>query len=68
MDTLLSESDFVVVLVPLSPETRQLISTPQLKKMKPTAFLVNAARGPTVDARALYAACETASSRVRRLM
>ena len=56
MDTLLSESDFVVVLVPLSPETRQLISTPQLKKMKPTAFLVNAARGPTVDARALYVA------------
>ena len=56
MDTLLSKSDFVVVLVPLSPQTRQLISTPQLKKMKPTAFLVNAARGPIVDARALYAA------------
>ena len=56
MDTLLSKSDFVVVLVPLGPQTRQLISTPQLKKMKPTAFLVNAARGPIVDARALYAA------------
>ena len=56
MDTLLSESDFVVVLVPLGPETYRLISTPQLKKMKPTAFLVNAARGPIVDARALYEA------------
>ena len=56
MDTLLSESDFVVVLVPLGPQTRQLISTPQLKKMKPTAFLVNAARGPIVDPPALYAA------------
>ena len=56
MDTLLSESDFVVVLVPLGPQTRQLISTPQLEKMKPTAFLVNAARGPIVDAPALYEA------------
>lgn len=56
MDTLLGESDFVVVLVPLSPETHHLISTPQLKKMKPTAFLVNAARGPIVDAQALYQA------------
>ena len=56
MDTLLSESDFVVVLVPLGPQTRQLISAPQLKNMKPTAFLVNAARGPIVDAPALYEA------------
>lgn len=56
MDTLLSESDFVVVLVPLGPETHRLISTSQFKKMKPTAFLVNAARGPIVDAQALYAA------------
>ena len=56
MDTLLSESDFVVVLVPLGPQTHRLISAPQLKKMKPTAFLVNAARGPIVDAPALYEA------------
>ncbi len=56
MDTLLSESDFVVVLVPLGSQTRHLISTPQLKKMKPTAFLVNAARGPIVDTHALYEA------------
>ena len=56
MDTLLGESDFVVVLVSLSPETRQLISAPQLRKMKPTAFLINAARGPIVDSLALYEA------------
>ncbi len=56
IDTLLGESDFVVVLVPLGPETHRLISMPQLKKMKPTAFLVNAARGSIVDARALYTA------------
>ncbi len=56
MNTLLRESDFVVVLVPLSPATRQLISTSQLTEMKPTAFLINAARGPVVDTPALYAA------------
>ena len=56
MGTLLSESDFVLVLVPLGPETRQFISTPQLEKMKSTAFLINAARGPIVDSKALYEA------------
>ncbi len=54
--TLLRESDFLIVLVPLTPETRHLLSTPQFKLMKPTAFLINAARGPIVDQRALYAA------------
>ena len=56
LPTLLRESDFVVVLVPLSPETRHLISTPQFQLMKRTAFLINAARGPIVDQRALYEA------------
>jgi len=54
--TLLRESDFLIVLVPLTPETRHLLSTPQFKLMKPSAFLINAARGPIVDQRALYAA------------
>jgi len=54
--TLLCESDFVTVLVPLTPDTRHLLSTPQFKLMKPTAFLINAARGPIVDQRALYEA------------
>ncbi|MFS8640242.1 MAG: NAD(P)-binding domain-containing protein, partial [Symbiobacteriaceae bacterium] len=56
LDDLLRESDFVVVLVPLTPETRGLIGARELALMKPTAVLVNAARGPVVDERALYEA------------
>lgn len=56
LTTLLRESDFVTVLVPLTPETRHLLSTPQFKLMKRTAFLINAARGPIVDQQALYEA------------
>jgi glyoxylate reductase len=56
LSTLLRESDFLIALVPLTPDTRHLLSTPQFKLMKPTAFLINAARGPIVDQRALYAA------------
>jgi glyoxylate reductase len=56
LTTLLRESDFVTVLVPLMPETRHMLSTPQFKLMKRTAFLINAARGPIVDQRALYEA------------
>lgn len=56
LPTLLRESDFVVVLVPLSSETRHFLSMPQLRLMKRTAFLINAARGPIVDQRALYEA------------
>jgi glyoxylate reductase len=56
LPTLLRESDFVVVLVPLSSETRHLLSTPQFNLMKRTAFLINAARGPIVDQHALYEA------------
>ncbi|MEW8977153.1 MAG: D-glycerate dehydrogenase [Symbiobacterium sp.] len=56
LDDLLRESDFVVLLVPLTPETRGLIGARELSLMKPTAVLVNAARGPVVDERALYEA------------
>jgi glyoxylate reductase len=59
---LLRESDFVVLAVPLSPETRHLIGAPELALMKPTAFLVNVARGPVVDEAALVEAL-----RARRL-
>ncbi|MGE0684269.1 MAG: 2-hydroxyacid dehydrogenase [Candidatus Binatia bacterium] len=54
--TLLGESDFVVVLTPLTAETRGLLSTPQFQQMKHTAYLINAARGPVVDQQALYLA------------
>jgi len=56
LPTLLRESDFLTVLVPLTPDTRHLLSAAQFKLMKPTAFLINAARGAIVDQPALYAA------------
>jgi lactate dehydrogenase-like 2-hydroxyacid dehydrogenase len=56
LDTLLRESDFVSVHVPLTPQTRHLIGRRQLALMKPTAFLINTARGPIVDEKALVEA------------
>ena len=53
MDTLLAESDYVSLHVPLTPETRQLINADALRKMKSTAVLVNISRGPVVDTDAL---------------
>jgi glyoxylate reductase len=53
---LLRESDFVVLSIPLTPETRHLIGAAELALMKPTAFLVNVARGPVVDEAALVEA------------
>jgi len=52
--TLLSQSDFVSIHVPLSKETRHLIGAKELSYMKPTAILVNTARGAVVDQKALY--------------
>ena len=56
LPTLLAESDFVSLHVPLTPETRHYIGEAELRQMKPTAILVNAARGPVVDSPALYTA------------
>src|SRR5262249_38283350 len=52
----LRQADWVVVTVPLSAETRGLIGRRELGAMKPTAWLVNIARGPVVDDRALLEA------------
>jgi glyoxylate reductase len=49
LTTLLHEADFVSLHVPLTAQTRHLISTHQLAQMKPTAVLVNTSRGPVVD-------------------
>jgi glyoxylate reductase len=51
--TLLAQSDFVSVHVPLNDETRYLIDSEALGKMKSTAYLINTSRGPVVDERAL---------------
>ncbi len=56
LDRLLEESDYVSLHVPLTPETYHLIGEEQLRKMKPTAFLINTARGKVVDQKALYRA------------
>ncbi|HUE97681.1 MAG TPA: D-glycerate dehydrogenase [Anaerolineales bacterium] len=55
-ETLLKESDFISLHVPLTPGTRHLIDSEALSKMKPDAVLVNTARGPVVDPNALYEA------------
>ena len=53
---LFAQSDFVSLHVNLTPETRHLVNRERLRLMKPTAVLVNTARGPVVDQRALYEA------------
>ena len=56
LETLLREADFVSLHVPLTPQTRHLIGAPELALMKPSAYLINTARGPLVDEAALVAA------------
>ncbi len=56
LDVLLGASDFVILCCLLSDETRHLIGKLQLARMKPTAYLVNVARGPVVDEPALIEA------------
>lgn len=56
LEQLLKESDFISIHVPLTPETKHLIDEKTLGLMKKTAILVNTARGPVVDEKALYEA------------
>jgi phosphoglycerate dehydrogenase-like enzyme len=57
----LGEADFVVVAVPLEAATQGLIGHAELAAMKPTAYLINVARGPIVDESALFDALSTGS-------
>ncbi len=56
LDDLLRESDFVSIHCPLTKETQHLVGERELGLMKPTAILINAARGPIVDEKALVSA------------
>ncbi|MBP2632678.1 MAG: Glyoxylate reductase [Firmicutes bacterium] len=56
---LLEQSDYVIVLTPLSKETRGLFGREQFKKMKSTAYFINVSRGPVVDTDALLDALRT---------
>jgi D-3-phosphoglycerate dehydrogenase / 2-oxoglutarate reductase len=55
-DELVTQSDCLVIQAPLTPETYHLFDEAQLRRMKPTAILINTARGPIVDDRALHRA------------
>jgi gluconate 2-dehydrogenase len=66
-DELLAQSDFVVLQVPYSPETHHLIGAAELKRMKPTAILVNSTRGGVVDDAALIEALKAGTIRAAGL-
>lgn len=58
MDRLLAESDYVSLLIPATPETKKSFGAKEFQQMKPTAYLINTARGAIVDHDALAAAIE----------
>lgn len=59
LEELLAASDFITIHMPKTPETTGMIGTEQLALMKPTAFIVNVARGGLIDEAALYAAVKS---------
>jgi glyoxylate reductase len=58
LETLLQDSDFISLHIPLTPETHHLINEDTLIRMKPTSLLINTSRGPIVDSNALIRALE----------
>ena len=59
LDDLLQQSDFISIHMPKTAETTGMISTEQFRLMKPTAYIVNVARGGLIDEEALYVALTT---------
>jgi glyoxylate reductase len=59
LDTLLRDSDFISLHVPLTAETNHMVNADFLAKMKPTSILINTTRGPVLDQGALYQALKT---------
>ncbi|NDV46175.1 dihydrofolate reductase [Paludibacter sp. 221] len=58
LDSLIQTADFISLHVPLTDETKHLINSERLRKMKPTAILINTARGPVIDEKALAVALQ----------
>jgi phosphoglycerate dehydrogenase-like enzyme len=54
LDYVLSESDFNIIIVPLTPATRSMIGEHEISLMKPTSYLINVARAAIIDEKALY--------------
>ncbi|AZS37090.1 D-3-phosphoglycerate dehydrogenase [Microbacterium lemovicicum] len=59
LDALIEQSDFVTIHMPKTPETTGMIGAAQFRRMKPTAYVVNVARGGLIDESALYDALTT---------
>jgi glyoxylate/hydroxypyruvate/2-ketogluconate reductase len=66
-DELLAQADFVILQVPYSPQTHHLIGEAELRKMKPSAILVNSTRGGVVDDAALIRALQSGTIRAAGL-
>jgi phosphoglycerate dehydrogenase-like enzyme len=58
LETVFRQSDFITIHTPLTAETRHIVNSKTLAMMKPTAYVINTARGPMVDANALAEALE----------
>jgi D-3-phosphoglycerate dehydrogenase len=58
LDDLLHQSDFISLHAPLTPQTRHLIGSAAMARMKPTAYLINTSRGGLIDADALWLALQ----------
>jgi len=58
LEELLSSADFLVVCCALTPDTKYLLNAPRLALMKPTAYVINIARGPIIDQQALTSALQ----------